>query len=147
MIVAGIFVVVDTVIWLSMCFAFASPMLVSGLYEAFLDNRIISFLNEKTRNKRLTLDMRVRLLFVVLVGNLDLEPEPKDSDVELVVLDNLYSDPNPRWPNYIGNQERNHTSPWNHIENLIHPLRSYRDSSRKVIHCGLSAEITDSAII
>ena len=78
--------------------------------------------------KRLTLDMRARLLFVILVGNLDLEPEIRDSDVELVVLDNQHPDDNQRWPNYVGREERNLTSPWTHIENLVHPLRSYRDS-------------------
>jgi hypothetical protein len=73
MLFSGICVICDTIIWLSMCFAFASPMLLSGLYEAFLDNRIIRFLISKTEDFRLTLDMRAQLLFVVLVGNLDLD--------------------------------------------------------------------------
>ena len=127
--VAGIFVTCDTIIWLSMCFAFASPMLLSGFFEAFLDNRIIGFLIEKQRNFRLTLDMRARLLFVVLVGNLDLEPEVRESDTELVVLDNHHQDHNPRWPNFKGNSVRNPSSPWTHIEKLVHPLRSYHDSA------------------
>ena len=120
----------DTVAWLSMCFAFASPMLLSGLYEAFLDNRIIGFLIEKQRNFRLTLDMKARLLFVILVGNLDLEPEPQDSDMELlVVLSNHHQDDNERWPNFRVTSVRNPSSPWTHIENLVHPLRSYHDSA------------------
>lgn len=129
MVVAGIFAICDTVAWLSMCFAFASPMLLSGFYEAFLDNRIISFLIEKQRNFRLTLDMRARLLFVILVGNLDLEPEPQEIDTELVVLSNHHQDDNRGWPNFRGNAVRNPSSPWTHIENLVHPLRSYHDSA------------------
>lgn len=129
MIVAGIFVVCDTIVWLSACFAFASPMLLSGFYEAFLDNRIIGFLIEKQRNYRLTLDMRARLLFTILVGNLDLDPEVRDNDTELVILSNYHQDFNPRWPNFKGNSDRNPSSPWTHIENLIHPLRSYHDNA------------------
>ncbi|QKX64749.1 uncharacterized protein TRUGW13939_11925 [Talaromyces rugulosus] len=71
-ILAGIMVSVDTIIWLCTCFAFAGPMILSGLYEALLDNRILDFVKEKILNKRLTLDMRCRLLMVVLIGNLDL---------------------------------------------------------------------------
>jgi hypothetical protein len=104
-------------------------MLLSGFYEAFLDNRIIGFLIEKQRNFCLTLDMRARHLFVVLVGNLDLEPEVRESDTELVVLDNHHQDDNLRWPNFRGNSVRNPSSPWTHIENLVHPLRSYHDSA------------------
>jgi hypothetical protein len=71
MILAGMCAVCDTISWLAMCFAFASPMLLSGFYEAYLDYIIINFLQEKTENFRLTLDMRGRLLFVVLCGNLE----------------------------------------------------------------------------
>ncbi|KAK1508158.1 uncharacterized protein CCOS01_15819 [Colletotrichum costaricense] len=71
-ILAGIIVTVDTIIWLSICFAFAGPMILSGLYEALLDNRVLEFLRDKIQNKRLTLDMRCRCLMLVLIGNLDL---------------------------------------------------------------------------
>ncbi|KAK0375325.1 hypothetical protein CLIM01_07324 [Colletotrichum limetticola] len=71
-IIAGLIVTVDTIIWLSICFAFAGPMILSGLYEAFLDNRVLEFLRNKINNKRLTLDMRCRCLMLILIGNLDL---------------------------------------------------------------------------
>lgn len=71
-ILAGIMVSIDTIIWLCTCFAFAGPMILSGLYEALLDNRILDFVKERIRNKNLTLDMRCRLLMIVLIGNLDL---------------------------------------------------------------------------
>ena len=69
---AGIIVALDTIGWLATCFAFAAPMIVSGLYEAMLDNRVLEFLREKIQNKRLTLDMRCRCLMIILIGNLDL---------------------------------------------------------------------------
>ncbi|KXH66235.1 hypothetical protein CSAL01_11700 [Colletotrichum salicis] len=71
-IIAGLIVTVDTIIWLSICFAFAGPMILSGLYEAFLDNRVLEFLRTRIYNSRLTLDMRCRCLMLVLIGNLDL---------------------------------------------------------------------------
>ena len=74
---AGLIVLLDTTIWLSMCFAFAGPMILSGLYEALLDNRVLEFLREKIQNKRLTLDMRCRCLMLILIGNLDLALEPR----------------------------------------------------------------------
>jgi hypothetical protein len=46
-------------------------MLLSGFYEAYLDYNVINFLQDKTENFRLTLDMRARLLFVILCGNLE----------------------------------------------------------------------------
>ncbi|EFW99500.1 hypothetical protein CMQ_7868 [Grosmannia clavigera kw1407] len=71
-IVAFAIVTTDTVIWLSICFAFAGPMIISGLYEAMLDNYVLRYLTRKTRNSRLSLDMRCRCLMVILIGNLDL---------------------------------------------------------------------------
>jgi hypothetical protein len=69
---AGVMVLADTIIWLSLCFAFAGPMIISGLYEALLDSRMLEFVQEKVKNHNLTLDMRYRMLMVILIGNLDL---------------------------------------------------------------------------
>lgn len=79
---AIILVTVDTIIWLSVCWALSGPMIMSGLYEALLDNRVIDFVREKQQNRNLTLDMRCRLLMLVLIGNLDLalEDDPFSND-------------------------------------------------------------------
>jgi hypothetical protein len=77
---ATIIVIMDTIIWLSTCFAFAAPMILSGLYEAFLDNRMLDFLKSKTHYNRLTLDMRARCLMVILIGNLDLALEKDENE-------------------------------------------------------------------
>jgi hypothetical protein len=74
---AGLIVLLDTVIWLSICFAFAGPMILSGLYEAMLDNRVLQFLREKIMKNELALDMRCRCLMIILIGNLDLALEPE----------------------------------------------------------------------
>jgi hypothetical protein len=66
---AALLVTIDTLLWLSLCFAFAGPMILSGVYEAFLDNRILRFLNGTAT---LRSDVKARLLFIILVGNLDL---------------------------------------------------------------------------
>ncbi|MCJ1337248.1 hypothetical protein MMC09_002530 [Bachmanniomyces sp. S44760] len=96
---ASILVSIDTLIWLGLCFAFAGPMLLSGLYEAFLDNRVLSYLKYMYSNKPglLTVDMRARIMFVVLTGNLDLTSE------------------NPNQP----------ATGWPHVQELVHDLRKY----------------------
>lgn len=42
---ALVIVTLDTVFWLSMCFAFAGPMLFSAVYEYTLDRKIIDYLS------------------------------------------------------------------------------------------------------
>ncbi|CZR51242.1 uncharacterized protein PAC_01117 [Phialocephala subalpina] len=108
--------------WLS------GPMLMSGLYEAYLDNLLIRFIQEKTKESQLTLDMRVRLLFVMLCGNLDLNPDLTSEEMQLVDYRNPEN--SEQWPNYSHYPRTglpNTLSAWAHIEYLIHPLRTYRD--------------------
>jgi hypothetical protein len=45
---AALIVTLDSLIWLATCFAFAAPMILSGLYEAVLDNRMLEFVKSKT---------------------------------------------------------------------------------------------------
>lgn len=103
-ILAGIMVLIDTIIWLCTCFAFAGPMILSGLYEALLDNRMLDFVREKIRNERLTLDMRCRLLMVVLIGNLDLAVDESQNDEV---------------------QSEDIQSPWRHMEDYLYDIRLY----------------------
>jgi hypothetical protein len=128
MILAGICVVCDTIMWLLMGFAFASPMHLSGFYEAYLNYILVNFLEEKTENYRLTVDMRARLHFVILCGNLDLEPEIRESDRQFMEWNTDHQGNNEHWSNFTGTKERNPSSPWTHIQTLVHPIRTYRDS-------------------
>ena len=70
-VIVAVLATIDTVIWLSICLALAGPML-SGIYEAFLDSRILSYLHNKFENGQLTVDMRARILYLILMGDLDL---------------------------------------------------------------------------
>lgn len=72
---AMLLTVVDTFVWLSVCFAFAGPMLLSTMYEYVLDRKVLDFLDaSKDRGKRdgpdISPRLRAQLLLAVAVGNL-----------------------------------------------------------------------------
>ena len=103
---AFVLVSIDTIAWLMVTFAMAGPILTSGIYEALLDNRILAYLQETMRNRRLSTAQRCQLMYVVLVGNLDMLSFPRASD--------------------------EHDTPWNHISGpagLLHGLEV--DEGRK----------------
>ncbi|KAI9773727.1 MAG: hypothetical protein M1839_002025 [Geoglossum umbratile] len=97
--ISAVLVTLDTAVWLSICFALSGPMLLSGIYEAYLDSRILGYLNRKYENGQLTMDMRARLLYIVLVGNLDLGTHAPDEEPE--------------------------DTAWNHVEALTDGIRIY----------------------
>jgi hypothetical protein len=68
--VAVMIVTIDVLMWLALCFAFAGPMILSGVFEVFLDSKILSFVGTESK-KRLSRVMSTRLLYLILVGNLD----------------------------------------------------------------------------
>jgi hypothetical protein len=88
---ASALVTIDTIIWLMTVFALAGPILVSGVYEASLDKRILEYTQEKIRNKLLTIDQRARLLYTILVGNLDITKVPKGESEDNTVLSHIDS--------------------------------------------------------
>ena len=61
-------------------FALAGPILLSGIYEAFLDNRILQYIDDDCSDKisadRLSTAQRAHLSYIVLVGNLDMLARP-----------------------------------------------------------------------
>lgn len=71
--IAAMIVAIDTILWLCAVFALAGPLLLSGLYEAWIDKRVLDFVSEKIDNWHLELPTRARILLAVLVGNLDLD--------------------------------------------------------------------------
>ncbi|MCJ1228940.1 hypothetical protein MMC12_005604 [Toensbergia leucococca] len=95
---AAILVTLDTLVWLCTVFTLAGPMLLSGIYEAYMDSRILSYLQEKIDNSRLSVDQRAHLLYAILVGNLDLSDVP------------------------VGDHSDN--TAWNHVNSLTEGLRS-----------------------
>jgi hypothetical protein len=80
---ALILVTLDTITWLCMCFALAGPMLLSAVYEAWIDMRLLHYLwqeivvnhnlPDRGRTTRfLTLELRAQLLLLIVVGNIDI---------------------------------------------------------------------------
>lgn len=61
-------------------FALAGPVLISGIYEAAIDSRILTYLQEEIRNKKLSVAQRAQLMYTVLVGNLDMLDLPAHGD-------------------------------------------------------------------
>lgn len=68
--IAFVLVFCDTIIWLSICFAFAGPMLLSAVYEYILDGIIIDFLLAEPQIPGVT---KARLLLAAVVGNIKLD--------------------------------------------------------------------------
>ncbi|KAK6067931.1 hypothetical protein SCUP234_11404 [Seiridium cupressi] len=68
----------DTILWLSICFAFAGPMLLSAVYEYILDGMILDFLRPRKhyQQPRIPPVTKARLLLTAVVGNVKLEPRP-----------------------------------------------------------------------
>ncbi|PMD20643.1 hypothetical protein NA56DRAFT_171197 [Hyaloscypha hepaticicola] len=65
--------------WLALCFAFAGPMILSGVFEAVLDSKILSFVGTESK-KSLSTVMSTRLLYLVLVRNLDFKWKIENED-------------------------------------------------------------------
>ncbi|KAK0620509.1 hypothetical protein B0T14DRAFT_567252 [Immersiella caudata] len=83
LLVALAFVAIDTVGWLCICFALAGPMLLSGVYETWIDMRLLRYLWKEIvfdrkmedalrTNQVLTMKLRAQLLLLVVVGNIDI---------------------------------------------------------------------------
>ncbi|KAI0387380.1 hypothetical protein F5Y04DRAFT_3691 [Hypomontagnella monticulosa] len=70
-IIASIIVAADTLLWTCVVLSAASPMIVSGIYEALLDARLLAYLESRTDENSLTARQKAHMLLVVLIGNLD----------------------------------------------------------------------------
>lgn len=75
----------DTIIWTGIVFSTSALMILSGLYEATLDRKIIeSIQKQKPKAGNLhepPLYLKIHLLYTVLVGNLSLNHPKVDSKV------------------------------------------------------------------
>lgn len=64
--IRSVTVVFDNIVWIAVIMALAGPMMLSGLYEAVLDWRILTLLS----NHQLPIEEVVELLVIVVSGNL-----------------------------------------------------------------------------
>lgn len=76
---AAVLVVLDTIAWLMTIFALSGPILLSAIYEAFLDSRLLEYVHDE--RSKLSVAQRARLLYIILVGNLDMNSEGDEEDV------------------------------------------------------------------
>ena len=140
---AGI-ALVNTLIWVTVVFSAAAPMILSGLYEASLDRKVIrSILHElKAEEKRATKEAdgnlpgsprdrtserevfykRIHQLYAILVGNLrlpekdDIEDEPEKPRSVWKDVYHLVKPPRHRWANVDGSNEEEDSTTNNRIE-------------------------------
>jgi hypothetical protein len=148
--IALVLVSIDTIIWLSTCFALAGPMILSGLYEALIDQRVLDFVRANSRPSELSPDMRCRCLMTVLVGNLDLMlptaaartsissyPGARRGTYNNIELNASMRDTNrllpPHPPDHRNESPRGSLgvqsvslSPWTHMEELLRDIRRLR---------------------
>lgn len=81
---AIVLMTVDTFIWLSVCFAFAGPMLLSAVYEFIIDRKVLEFLSppqepSKKDKPIVSKSLKAQLLLSVVVGNLRLSTGRRSS--------------------------------------------------------------------
>lgn len=81
---AIVLMTVDTFIWLSVCFAFAGPMLLSAVYEFIIDRKVLEFLSpppgkSKVDKPVVSKRLKAQLLLSVVVGNLRLSTGRRSS--------------------------------------------------------------------
>lgn len=76
-------------------FALSGPILLSGTYEASIDQRVLTYVHENIQYRRLSTTQRARLLLTILVGNLDMLNVPvndNSSNTPLSHIDDLLAE-------------------------------------------------------
>ena len=112
---AAIIVSIDTIVWLLTIFALSGPILVSGVYEAFLDNILLEYVQNNIDTGGLNTTIRARILYTILVGNLDINAVPDGED------------PSSSAWNHINADDTNSNHPKN--DSLLRELRAPNDVS------------------
>jgi hypothetical protein len=72
-------VIIDTILWIIVIVVSAGNMLVAGLYEAYLDYKIIL----RVQNTNISLDDRTELLLTLVSGSLIIDPKFEPSRTEI----------------------------------------------------------------
>ncbi|KAI1141452.1 hypothetical protein F5Y05DRAFT_423271 [Hypoxylon sp. FL0543] len=70
---ASFIITVDVIIWTCVVFSAASPMITSGIYEAILDARVMTYLESRVKENSISVREKAHMLLSVLIGNLDIE--------------------------------------------------------------------------
>ncbi|KAI0402795.1 hypothetical protein F4802DRAFT_608492 [Xylaria palmicola] len=127
---ALILMLLDTVVWLSICFAFAGPMLLSAVYEYALDRKVLEFLSPtKGEPPGIPMRLRAQLLLAVVCGNIRMAMrERPDPDDDLGRDDSGLEDPKMTTPHPLV-----HNSIWKRIVTMVDEYEASRaDGSARV---------------
>ncbi|KAI1498819.1 hypothetical protein F5X99DRAFT_307456 [Biscogniauxia marginata] len=108
----------DTVVWLSICFAFAGPMLLSAVYEYALDRKVLEFMAPpKGDPPNMPLRLRAQLLLAVVVGNIRMATVEKSDFAMDERHDSLVGDE--EISNQIAGRRLVHNSIWKRIMVMV----------------------------
>ena len=73
-------------------FAISGPILVSGVYEAYLDNFLLEYVQNHMDTGGTNTAMHARVLYTILVGNLDINTVPDGEDPRNSAWNHINSD-------------------------------------------------------
>jgi hypothetical protein len=73
-------VIIDTILWVIVVVVVAGNMLVAGLYEAYLDYRIV----QRVQDTNISLDDRTKLLLTLVSGSLIIDPKLESPRAEIL---------------------------------------------------------------
>ncbi len=76
--IAALIVTLDLVLWTILALTLSGPMILSAIYEALLDARLLRYLQVRIGINGLTVKQRAHLLVVTLFGSLDQDPAWND---------------------------------------------------------------------
>ncbi|KAI1634967.1 hypothetical protein F4809DRAFT_474171 [Biscogniauxia mediterranea] len=108
----------DTVVWLSVCFAFAGPMLLSAVYEYALDRKVLEFLAPPEGDPpHMPLRLRAQLLLAVVVGNIRMATLEKSDFAMTERHDSVLEDEEKR--HHVSARRLVHNSIWKRIMVMV----------------------------
>ncbi|KAI5926635.1 hypothetical protein F4810DRAFT_479186 [Camillea tinctor] len=108
----------DTVVWLSICFAFAGPMLLSAVYEYALDRKVLEFLAPpKGDPPHMPVRLRAQLLLAVVVGNIRMATLEKSDFTMTERHDSMLEDEEKR--NHVPVKRLVHNTIWKRIMVMV----------------------------
>ncbi|KAI3323356.1 hypothetical protein HD806DRAFT_522560 [Xylariaceae sp. AK1471] len=125
---ALVILLLDTVVWLSICFAFAGPMLLSAVYEYALDRKVLEFLSPpKGEPPKIPMRLRAQLLLAVVCGNVRMAMRERSNSV---ASSNGHHDSgleDPESPKtVVGGHRLVHNSVWKRIVTMVDEYEASR---------------------
>ncbi|KAI0470357.1 hypothetical protein F4859DRAFT_505379 [Xylaria cf. heliscus] len=130
---ALVITLLDTVVWLSICFAFAGPMLLSAVYEYALDRKVLEFLSPpKGSPPEIPMRLRAQLLLAVVCGNIRMAMrERADDGGSAARVDSGLEDPESSKP--VVPHRLVHNGVWKRIVTMVDEYEAWRIDGRESV--------------